>query len=70
LKEAFKFYNKACRLKDDVGCKNIGNLYFYGRGVRKNLRKALTYYKNACELKNKEACDSLTKIELKNRMGL
>ncbi|GAA8468398.1 hypothetical protein HpDR51_29820 [Helicobacter pylori] len=37
--QAKKYFEKACELKDGVGCFNLGVLYDNGQGVGKDLKK-------------------------------
>ncbi len=40
LKKAAQFYSKACELKESLGCKGLGELYYYGEGVKKDFKKS------------------------------
>ncbi len=53
------YFEKACDLKDGRGCDALGRLYYYGRGVEKNLIKAAYFYSKACELKEGDGCGAL-----------
>ncbi|GAA9062067.1 hypothetical protein BTM312_01900 [Helicobacter pylori] len=53
------YFEKACDLKDGRGCKNLGALYYYGKGVEKNLTKASYFYSKACDLKDGMGCKNL-----------
>jgi TPR repeat protein len=44
-KGALKWYTEAAQLVDPKAKLNLGNLYHYGHGVRKNYRKAAEIYK-------------------------
>ncbi|MGN8492302.1 hypothetical protein ACR9MT_00605 [Helicobacter pylori] len=41
------------------GCKNLGTLYYNGKGVEKDLIKAAQYISKACKLGDQEACEIL-----------
>ncbi len=49
--QAKKYFEKACDLKEGLGCFNLGALYYNGKGVEKDLIKATYFYSKACELK-------------------
>ncbi|KNE11573.1 tetratricopeptide repeat protein [Helicobacter pylori] len=57
--KARKYFEKACELKDGMGCKNLGALYYNGEGVEKDLIKAAYFYSKACELKEGDGCGAL-----------
>ncbi|WP_305868751.1 tetratricopeptide repeat protein [Helicobacter pylori] len=59
LIKAAQLYSKACELKEGVGCKRLGSLYYHGRGVEKNLTKAAYFYSKACKLGSQKACEAL-----------
>ncbi|WP_236616565.1 sel1 repeat family protein [Helicobacter pylori] len=59
LIKATQFYSKACDLKDGMGCKNLGALYYNGDGVKQNSKKAVALFKKACKLGYKKACEML-----------
>lgn len=42
-----------------MGCKRLWSLYYYGRGVEKNLIKAAQYASKACDLNNGSGCGTL-----------
>lgn len=42
-----------------MGCKRLWSLYYYGRGVEKNLTKAAYFYSKACDLKEGMGCGNL-----------
>ncbi|EMG98390.1 hypothetical protein HMPREF1402_00949 [Helicobacter pylori GAM121Aii] len=42
-----------------MGCKDLGTLYYSGKGVEKNLIKADQYISKACKLGDQEACEAL-----------
>ncbi|EMG88016.1 beta-lactamase HcpA domain protein [Helicobacter pylori GAM112Ai] len=54
--QAKKYFEKACDLKDGVGCFNLGVLYDNGHGVGKDLKKAAQLYFKACELNDGSGC--------------
>lgn len=56
--EALTYYSKACDLKDEVGCFNVGailesNLFY------RNPSQAQTYYRKACNMGYQPACFKL-----------
>ncbi|WP_240705556.1 tetratricopeptide repeat protein [Helicobacter pylori] len=58
-KKAAQFYSKACELKEGLGCKGLGKLYYYGEGVKKDFKKALALFEKACDLNNSGGCGAL-----------
>ncbi|WP_308811836.1 sel1 repeat family protein [Helicobacter pylori] len=38
--QAKKYFEKACDLKEGLGCFNLGALYYNGKGVEKGLNKS------------------------------
>ncbi|WQZ44700.1 sel1 repeat family protein [Helicobacter pylori] len=57
--KARKYFEKACDLNNGGGCSTLGRLYYYGRGVEKNLIKAAYFYAKACDLNNGGGCGNL-----------
>ncbi|WP_297453849.1 tetratricopeptide repeat protein [Persephonella sp.] len=47
----------ACGNNNAVGCRNLGNMYYNGYGVPKNVNLALQYYDKACNLNDAESCN-------------
>ncbi|GAA6870696.1 hypothetical protein HpHNI57_03480 [Helicobacter pylori] len=60
--KARKYFEKACDLKDGLGCAALGDLYYDGEGVEKNLTKAAYFYSKACKLGYKKACEMLKEL--------
>lgn len=56
------FLEKACEAKDANGCKELGVLHEYGRGVPKNPVEALRLYKVGCQGGVRLACDYAAKL--------
>lgn len=65
-KEALKYADKACLLGDGKGCLIVGEIYFKGLSVSKNLKKSDEYLEKACSLNasfcTERALGSLKKI--------
>ncbi|GAA7164100.1 hypothetical protein ID0405_03400 [Helicobacter pylori] len=57
--KAKEYFEKACDLKDGLGCAFLGGLYYSGEGVEKDLIKATYLYSKACELKEGDGCGVL-----------
>lgn len=57
--QAKKYFEKACDLKENSGCFNLGVLYYQGQGVEKNLKKAASFYTKACDLNYSNGCHLL-----------
>tara|TARA_B100000609_G_scaffold198664_1_gene198880 strand:- start:4810 stop:8562 length:3753 start_codon:yes stop_codon:yes gene_type:complete len=62
---AFKFFEKACKGKEAVGCYNVANAYYYERGVTQNVKKAYVHYKRACDLGYAKGCREAAWSKLK-----
>ena len=54
--QAIKYYEKACRLNDKLGCLGLAETYGNGQGVEQNYNTAFKFYKKACDLNLAEAC--------------
>ncbi len=50
--KARKYFERACGLNNGRGCDALGRLYYYGRGVEKNLTRAAQFHSKACNLNN------------------
>ncbi|GAA7230395.1 hypothetical protein ID0463_06680 [Helicobacter pylori] len=57
--KAKEYFEKACDLKDGLGCAFLGGLYYSGEGVEKNLIKVAQYASKACKLGVQEICEAL-----------
>ena len=57
--KARKYFEKACDLNNGGGCGALGDLYYNGEGVEKNLIKAAYFYSKACDLKESFGCGAL-----------
>ncbi|MCK5809344.1 sel1 repeat family protein [bacterium] len=55
-KKAGRFLYRACRLKNPIGCYELGS--FWGKG-----RKAKKYYKKACAMDYNPACKALHNLK-------
>ncbi|MGL2723679.1 tetratricopeptide repeat protein [Helicobacter pylori] len=56
------YFEKACDLNNGGGCGGLGDLYYDGEGVEKNLIKAAQFYSKACKLGEQLACESLKEL--------
>ena len=57
LKVAFNLYEKACSLEDNLACVNLGLMYVYGDGTKKDLNKGHHHISWACGRNNALACN-------------
>ncbi len=48
FKKAVFYYQKACAANSAEGCYKLGNMYYFGKGVKQSNTKALKHYKQAC----------------------
>ena len=48
-KTAKKYYEKACNMGAPSGCERLANLFFFGKGVKKDYEKSNKLYKKACD---------------------
>jgi serine/threonine-protein kinase len=53
------YFSKVCELGDSAGCLMMGNVYWSGHGVEKNIAKSDEYFKKACSMGNESGCNSL-----------
>lgn len=60
--KARKYFERACELNSGGGCVALGDLYYDGEGVEKNLIKAAQFYSKACKLGVQEICESLKEL--------
>ncbi len=60
--QAKEYFEKACELNSGGGCTALGDLYYDGEGVEKNLIKAAQFYSKACKLWEQLACESLKEL--------
>ncbi|OLR51362.1 tetratricopeptide repeat protein [Helicobacter pylori] len=60
--KARKYFEKACDLNNGGGYAALGDLYYDGEGVEKNLIKAAQFYSKACKLGEQLACESLKEL--------
>ncbi|GAA8817789.1 hypothetical protein VN1328_01180 [Helicobacter pylori] len=56
------YFEKACDLNNGGGCNGLGDLYYDGEGVEKNLIKAAQFYSKACKLGDRKACEMLKEL--------
>lgn len=59
----------ACDKGHVQACNDLGDLYYFGRGVEQNRVAARALYEDACDKKNAEACFSLGYILSQNELG-
>ena len=57
--KARTFYDKACKLKNGLGCFNLGNVYRLGEGVKADGKLAFDNFKKACDLDEAKGCTEL-----------
>ncbi|GAA6833095.1 hypothetical protein VN1218_07970 [Helicobacter pylori] len=60
--KARKYFERACELNSGGGCAALGDLYYDGEGVEKNLIKAAQFYSKACKLGDRKACEMLKEL--------
>ncbi|WRA91258.1 sel1 repeat family protein [Helicobacter pylori] len=60
--KARKYFEKACDLNYGGGCGALGELYYNGEGVEKNLIKAAYFYIKSCDLNIGKGCSRLGKL--------
>ncbi|WP_231171547.1 tetratricopeptide repeat protein [Helicobacter pylori] len=60
--KARKYFEKACELNSGGGYAALGDLYYDGEGVEKNLIKATQFYSKACKLGYQLACEMLKEL--------
>ncbi|QKF91640.1 tetratricopeptide repeat protein [Campylobacter sp. CCUG 57310] len=53
------YMHKACDMNLGDGCWNLGYLYSYGLGVKKDENRAFELYKRSCELRYGVGCEAL-----------
>ena len=68
-KESKKYYNssikllkESCKKNDLFSCSTLGYAYRYGRGVKKNIKKAKNFYQKACKLGDKNSCYIISRL--------
>lgn len=57
--QSFQYFNKACKLNDEIACFNVGLSYTEGQGIRQDYAKAKTYFEKGCNLNGASACFNL-----------
>lgn len=57
--KARAFYEKACSLKNGLGCFNLGNVFRVGEGVPPNPKTAFGHFKTSCDLGEPKGCTEL-----------
>ncbi len=61
-KRLFNIYKKSCDLNDAGSCYELGNLYYFGRGIQKDRKKANELYLKACNNNSAEGCFTLGNV--------
>ena len=58
---------KACQAGDARACFNLGQIYYFGKGVTQDKSKAVELYRQACDLKNERGCKNYAKLKTGKR---
>jgi TPR repeat protein len=66
---ATAYYERACAMKNAMGCVSSGQMYEFHHGVTKDDAKAATYYEKGCELGYQVGCANWA-IMLENGRGV
>ncbi|WP_104697050.1 MULTISPECIES: tetratricopeptide repeat protein [unclassified Helicobacter] len=56
---ALEYYINSCNDDDALSCLKVGNLYYRGSGIPKDLKSAAIYYQKSCNLRNAQGCFNL-----------
>jgi TPR repeat protein len=57
--KAKTLYDKACKLKNGLGCFNLANVFRLGEGIKPDLKQAFTYFGKACGFGAVKGCTEL-----------
>ena len=57
--KAKKFYAQACKLKDALGCFNLGNIYRTGEGMAADPKQAVVFFQKSCDVGGAKGCTEL-----------
>ncbi len=57
---ALRYFRKACELGDGKGCRRLGRMYKFGKGVTKDNVEAVRYYLQVCDQRDKQLCRDLS----------
>lgn len=57
--QALQYFEKSCKSKNVQACFNLGVMYEYGEGVKKDRSKAIVFYTQACDGGEGAGCGSL-----------
>ena len=68
--EAFQFYQQAAEKGNISSTYQMGECYYYGRGVGKDFKKAIEWYEKAAEIGSGSACIDLAYIYLEGENGV
>lgn len=60
--KAFDFFKEACDKNNALGCYYVGLSYFYGEGIRKDLKESFKFYNKSCENNNPNSCNALGEL--------
>ncbi len=52
-------YSKSCENNNALGCRNLGKMFEYGKGVTRSPVRALKYYEKACTLNDTAGCNKV-----------
>jgi TPR repeat protein len=66
LRTALEYYEKACELKDAIGCNNLGGFYEGGYGTAADTFRAQLYFERACKLGREESCANRDRVAKQN----
>ena len=61
--KAKELYEKACIGGYADGCFDLGNMYYYGDGVKQDKNKALNLFDKSCNLNYQIGCDWYNKVK-------
>ncbi|MBO7568163.1 MAG: SEL1-like repeat protein, partial [Bacteroidales bacterium] len=61
--EAVKLFKKSADMENDRAQYNLGQCYYYGEGVKQNLKKAKEYFELAADQDCEEAIEFLNENE-------
>ena len=58
-----KYYHKACNINDGYGCLYLGNIYYKGLGVKKDISKTQKYFLKSYNLNVRQGCTAYKLIK-------
>ena len=59
FERARRYYERATEQNNSMALSNLGDLYYWGRGVQQDYVRARRYYERAAEQNNTEALNNL-----------